>query len=1006
MTKSYNPSSRWQWVWMSIPFVVVLLVLALSARAQEGSLGNTTIFGGAQMTFFGNHNFLTGGGGSQPGVIGTVRTAPFGILNFATSASATTGSNDANHVDGYVRKFGTDQFIFPTGDNAHYGPFAATADGTMGAYFFVDPTSAVTSNLAGGNYPALPTGGPFPSATKAASLSAVSTREYWDIDGTNATRITLTYSTSSAVGTLTGNTLSRLTIAGWNGTQWVRIPSTVDATSVLGGASALTAGSITTTATLTPNTYTAYTLAAYVGSPTINPDNNVTYVNVPVPGNLSTNDKVPTGTTYGTPTASTNNPAVGSITVNPDGTYSFSTTTPGSYTYTVPVCPPGQTTGCPTSLLVIKALPSPDNGLSSPTSPAPPVANIDVASVKGDPTSPASVTVNVRANDKPSNPGGTLGTPSITGQPTHGTASVGPDGNIIYTPQPGYYGEDVLTYQVCESPSGLCTTAQEVIQVLESDNTTIASDDYAPTPYNTPVTGNVKDNDSDPEGNTQTVTAQTTTSPAGSLTLNADGSFRFVPAPGFSGPASFSYTTCDNGTPQACANATIYVLVAPPTVSSILNPDNNVTYVNVPVPGNVSTNDKVPAGTTYGTPTASTGNPTGGTITLNPDGTYSFTGTTPGSYTYTVPVCAPGQTTGCPTTPLVIKVLPDPITTPGNLVPPVANIDVTSVKGSPTSPPSVTLNVRANDKPANPGGTLGNPTIITPPAHGTASVDPSGNIVYTPNPGYYGDDVLTYQVCESPSGLCTTAQEVIHVLPSINTTVANDDYVTTAYNTPVTGNVKTNDSDPEGNTQTVTAQTTTTSAGSLTLNTDGSFRFVPTASYSGTASFSYTTCDNGTPQACANATIYILVAPQLPVPDLTPTIYTRPSPVYGTSPITVVVDVNELLGVATRGLITVKVTKDDLTSLSFAAGTTTLDGRSVQNSLWSFDGSSDPNYYILTTNSVVSASGKLTFGLSGTLTPGGTSGTLAINAVIVGGSGSETRINNNVGVNKIDYFQK
>lgn len=151
---------------------------------------------------------------------------------------------------------------------------------------------------------------------------------------------------------------------------------------------------------------------------------------------------------------------------------------------------------------------------------------------------------------------------------------------------------------------------------------------------------------------------------------------------------------------------------------------------------------------------------------------------------------------------------------------------------------SVTVNVRGNDKPTNPGGTSDLPTITAGPAHSTASVDPNGNIVYTPTPGYYGDDVLTYQVCESPSGLCTTAQKVIHVLPpgSPNSTVAADDYVATVFNTPVSGNVKTNDTDPEGNPQTVSSQTTTP-AGSLTLNADGSYAFVPATGVSGPVSF-------------------------------------------------------------------------------------------------------------------------------------------------------------------------
>jgi hypothetical protein len=73
---------------------------------------------------------------------------------------------------------------------------------------------------------------------------------------------------------------------------------------------------------------------------------------------------------------------------------------------------------------------------------------------------------------------------------------------------------------------------------------------------------------------------------------------------------------------------------------------------NVPSSGNIASNDVVPAGTSYGQPAQQTG----ATITVNPDGTYSFTATAPGTYTYTVPVCAPGQTTGCPTETLVITV--------------------------------------------------------------------------------------------------------------------------------------------------------------------------------------------------------------------------------------------------------------------------------------------------------------------------------------------------------------
>lgn len=243
--------------------VILLLAYPLAGHAQQGGQGNTTIFGGGQMTFFGDYNFNTGGSGVQPGIIGTVRSpAPYGILNFAGTANSYTGAGDANHVDGYVRKLGTAPFIFPVGDNGQYGPFAAAGDGTTGAYFHADPTTAITSDLGGGNYPALPAGGPFPATSMSGGAAAVSTVEYWDIDGASATPITLTWDAGSNIAALTNNTLTNLTILGWNGSSWTTIPSVVDITSVLGGTSNLNAGSITTTGSIVPDNYVAYTLGA------------------------------------------------------------------------------------------------------------------------------------------------------------------------------------------------------------------------------------------------------------------------------------------------------------------------------------------------------------------------------------------------------------------------------------------------------------------------------------------------------------------------------------------------------------------------------------------------------------------------------------------------------------------------------------------------------------------------------------------------------------------------
>ncbi|SEJ37820.1 Por secretion system C-terminal sorting domain-containing protein [Dyadobacter sp. SG02] len=264
MKQRYTNASRKGWI--SRALLGTLLLPGVVAQAQEGSQGNTTIFGGAQMTFFSNHNFVTGGGGAQPGVILTERAAGnFGVLNFAGDNLTSTGASDAGYVDGYVRKYGAGQFIFPVGDNGSLGQFAASADGVMGAYFHADANTAVTSNLfTGSDYAALPSGGPFATSSMGLNVEVVSTVEYWDIDGANATPLTLTWDAGSAISTLTGGQLGKLTIVGWNGTQWEAIPSKTDVTSVLGGTSDLSAGSITTVNPLAPDTYTAYTFASLV----------------------------------------------------------------------------------------------------------------------------------------------------------------------------------------------------------------------------------------------------------------------------------------------------------------------------------------------------------------------------------------------------------------------------------------------------------------------------------------------------------------------------------------------------------------------------------------------------------------------------------------------------------------------------------------------------------------------------------------------------------------------
>lgn len=236
----------------------------LSTTAQSGTYGNTFVFSGNEAAVHSvNQNFSTGGGAPLNGIVGTERVSPQGYVSFVGTATH-TGASDAAHVDGYAKTYMSSAFTFPIGDNGKYRParvsIASVANPANAAYFGVNPTSAITSSLKGGNEPVLPSS-TYPSATKAADVQNVSTVEYWDINGTQSAQITLTWDAASGVAAMTGGALAKLTIVGWNGSQWVAIPSTVDATSILGGSSTTTAGSITTNSAITPSSYEVYTLA-------------------------------------------------------------------------------------------------------------------------------------------------------------------------------------------------------------------------------------------------------------------------------------------------------------------------------------------------------------------------------------------------------------------------------------------------------------------------------------------------------------------------------------------------------------------------------------------------------------------------------------------------------------------------------------------------------------------------------------------------------------------------
>ena len=177
----------------------------------------------------------------------------------------------------------------------------------------------------------------------------------------------------------------------------------------------------------------------------------------------------------------------------------------------------------------------------------------------------------------------------------------------------------------------------------------------------------------------------------------------------------------------------------------------------------------------------------------------------------------------------------------------------------------------------------------------------------------------------------------------------------------------------------------------------------PTTTLTVTSSSTLSTTAHSVTNTLTDRSLYVVTATALS--DLTPLIYARPTAVYGNSSLTVVVDVEELNSVATRGSLTVKVSKDPKVSLRFDASLTQLNGRSVQNSAWRFE-DSDPDYYILTTSQSVAAGDQLSFGLVGSLSPGASSGVLTVSSTVLPTTVREAKLGNNIDADKVEYFQQ
>ena len=158
------------------------------------------------------------------------------------------------------------------------------------------------------------------------------------------------------------------------------------------------------------------------------------------------------------------------------------------------------------------------------------------------------------------------------------------------------------------------------------------------------------------------------------------------------------------------------------------------------------------------------------------------------------------------------------------------------------------------------------------PANGTVAFASDGTFSYTPNADFHGNDSFDYEVIDGNGGRAEGTVNIT-VNPVNDAPVAVNSNFTTNEDTPlnlVTGSILDNASDPDNNIgDLVIRQLTTTIDGTLTLNPDGTFEYVPDANFVGDDTFTYELEDpSGAISGVATVTITVNAVNDAPVIDL------------------------------------------------------------------------------------------------------------------------------------------
>ncbi|MGR3378464.1 Ig-like domain-containing protein [Salipiger abyssi] len=282
------------------------------------------------------------------------------------------------------------------------------------------------------------------------------------------------------------------------------------------------------------------------------------------------------------------------------------------------------------------------------------------------------------------------------------------------------------------------------------DDMPVAVDDAVTTDEDVAVVIDVLANDSDPQGDPLTVTGATATN--GTVTVNDDNTLTFTPDADYNGPADITYTVQDPDGNSASAN--VAVTVTPVNDAPVANDDTADTTEDTPVTLDPTLNDTDVDGDPL--TISDLGDPENGTVTLNEDGTVTYTPDSGYTGNDTIPYTVDDGNGGTDDGQIVVTVGED--TTPGENGAPDAVNDLYAT--TQTSP--VTFDPTEND--SDPDGDPLTITSLGDAPNGTVTLNEDGTVTFVADEDFTGYDSFTYTVDDGNGG-SDSAFVTVEVLP-------------------------------------------------------------------------------------------------------------------------------------------------------------------------------------------------------------------------------------------------